>query len=88
MPLYAATSMITKMLATNLLRVCEGPHTMPDSRLAARLFGEKAGGPRSSLPKIDHDRGDKEYDSAEDTYLEASVRLILARIAAASDVAE
>jgi hypothetical protein len=36
---------------------------MPDSRRAARLFGEKASG-RSSLPKLDHDRGDKEYGSA------------------------
>ena len=60
---------------------------MPDSRRAAWLFGEKASG-RSSLPKLDHDRGDNEYDPAEDTCLEAFVRLILVRIAAASDVAE
>ena len=78
----AATSVLTKILTTNLLRVGDGPHTMPDSRRASRLFGEKASG-RSSLPKLAHARGDEEYNPAQDTCVEAFVRLILARIAAA-----
>ena len=73
----AAISTLTKMLSTAQLR--DGTFSMPDSRKAHGLFGEKAAG-RTTLVKLEYAcDASADYDPAKDTSLHAFVRMLAAR---------
>jgi hypothetical protein len=77
----AATSVLTKLLEQQTLRAGDGMFSMPESRTAERLFGESGRG-RSQLIKFEFAApmgGAGEYDPAEDSCLDAFVRLLASR---------
>ena len=79
----AAVSTLTKMLATSQLRAGDGMFTMPASRKAERLFGEKATG-RTKHVKLEYACDEAaDYRPENDTCLHAFVRNLAARAKAA-----
>ena len=75
----AATSTLSKLLATSSLRAGGGMFSTPASRQHERLFGE---GGKGRLKVIKHEWADGEergYDPAEDSCLAAFVRMLAAR---------
>jgi hypothetical protein len=79
----AATSVLTKMLATSYLRVGGGEYTMPSSRRAERVFGSNSAGRSKDMKGDRAEAATPDYDPANDKSLRAFVRLILDRIASA-----
>ena len=80
----AATSTLTKMLATSQLRAGDGMFSTPESRRSERLFGEKATG-RSKAIKLEClqcQECEGEYDPAQDSCLDAFMRMLAARASA------
>lgn len=78
----AASTVLFKLLATQKLRQGDGGIAIPASRRGERLFGSNATG-RSTLVKLEiMGEKDAEYDPANDTCLDAFVRLLEARITA------
>ena len=77
----AATSVLKKMLILKTLRVGDGMYSTPSSRIAERLFGEKATG-RTKVLKIEWADLMSDYDPAEDTCLDAFIRFLAARATA------
>jgi hypothetical protein len=77
----AATSVLSKMLATQQLRAGDGAYSMPSTRRAERLFGVRGSG-RSRLIKMEFvdDVGSK-YRPEEDTVVDAYMRMLSARVA-------
>lgn len=76
----AATSTLTKMLATNQLRAGDGMYSTPESRRSSRLFGETATR-RTSTCKLEVQAAeDESYNPANDSCLDAFVRVICDRL--------
>lgn len=83
----AATSTLTKLLAIRVLREGDGAFSTPESRRSERLFGETGNG-RSKPFKLEDGSCELEYDPANDTCVDAFVRLLAARAQAEGAQAE
>ncbi|KAL1521975.1 hypothetical protein AB1Y20_021620 [Prymnesium parvum] len=76
----AASSTLTKLLATQKLRRGDGGIAIPSSRRGERLFGQSATG-RSKLVKLEITGEEhRDYNPAQDTCLDAFIRLLEARV--------
>ena len=69
------------MLATSQLRAGDGMFSTPESRRSEKLFGDKATG-RSKAIKLECQECEGEYDPAQDSCLDAFMRMLAARASA------